>query len=296
MTHMKSLGLKVIATAILGLSLVGFGGGDGNGSSSSRGGDTTPTEPTTNIGRFVDSPVEGLKYSTATLSYFTDNQGRFLYKDGEIVTFKIGNFVLGSARGDKLITPLTLMGENDLNNMSKKATNIARILQSLDENSSNSGLIKIPLSLKDLNVSSIDLESDADLNTILQKAQDITSKVYVLKDSEESRLQMKKSIELYNKYEILSVGKTTRPSGTYYFLLNIPENTNIIFDRTGGLILSLDIFDTDLNPVNLYDDWNGGYHNKVKLGVSKSIPAGTYIIKSKHGDFRGSQASIIMNF
>lgn len=270
MTKVKSLGFKIIATAILGLSLIGCGGSGGSSS-----GDTTPTELATNTGAFVDSPVEGLQYSTTTLSGNTDNQGRFQYKDGETVTFKIGNLELGSAKGGKLMTPLTLTGENDLNNISSKVTNIARILQSLDENSSNSGLIKIPSSLKDLEISNIDLESDADLNTILSEAQTITSKSYVLKDSATAKADMKKYIGLYNQYDIISAGYYSG-TGTKYYLLAMPKENNIIFSANwldwGSGVMHL--FDTDLNEINYFDEDNAIEKDKtVKLAV------GLYIIK-----------------
>ena len=263
MINMKILGTKVIVTAILGLSLIGCGGGD---SSSNGRGSTIPTEATTKTGTFVDSPVEGLKYSTSTLSGFTDNQGRFQYKDGETVTFKIGGLELGSAKGSELITPLTLTNESDLNNISSKSTNIARVLQSLDEEPTNSGLIKIPSSLKNLNIPSIDIESDADLNTILQKAQDITSKDYVLKDSITAKSDMKKYIELYNKYSLLGAG-TYSGKGTKYYMLTMPSDGNVDFNGNGILL-----YDTNLNPIKT----PATYFNQLK-GITPLL-AGNYII------------------
>ncbi len=262
MTKIKFLVFKVISTAILGLSLIGCGGG------SSSGEDTTPTELATNIGTFVDSPVEGLKYSTSTLSGFTDNQGRFKYKDGETITFKIGNLELGSATGGEIMTPLTLTGENDLDNISSKATNIARILQSLDENSSNSGLIKIPSSLKDLDFPDIDLESEADLNSALAKAQNITSKSYILKDSINTKNDMRLYIDLYNKYDTINVG-TYSGVGIKYYLLQMPSSGNILTNITSATAF---IYDLDLNP---YKDEQGQYHF---VGL-KTLISGLYIIK-----------------
>jgi len=270
MTNIKSLGLKVIATAILGLSLVGCGGGSGGLSDE---GTPTDTTPATYTGTFVDSPVQGLQYSTATLSGITDNQGRFNYKDGETVTFKIGNLFLGSAIGGNVVTPLTLNGESDLNNIGVKATNIARILQSLDENPSNSALIKIPSSLKDLDVSNIDLEADADLGTVLQEAQNITSKPYILKDSTTAKADMKKSIGLYNKYDYLWENKNLITEE--YYLFNMPSDGNIIFTETG---ISANLLDTNLNQIDLYN--NGGYTDgRIYSGESVSLTAGTYILR-----------------
>ena len=256
MKIIKSLGLKVIATTILGFSLIGCGGGV------SSSGDSI--EITVNTGTFVDSPVEGLKYETVTLSGFTDNQGRFQYKDGEIVTFKIGNLELGSAAGEELMTPLTLTGESNLNNISSKATNIARILQSLDENSSNTGLIKIPLSLKNLDISNIDLESDADLGTILSEAQTITSKSYTLKDSTTAKADMKKYITLFSQYKILKNDIYTG-EGSSYFLLNMSRNGNIDITSNGNM--RTDIYDVNMSHISY--DYTG----------NRTLDSGQYIVK-----------------
>jgi para-nitrobenzyl esterase len=140
---------KKILTSLAFSSLLffnGCGGASGSSSDNDGGGGSLAT----NTGTFVDSPVQGLRYETSSLSGYTNSVGQFQYKTGETVTFKIGNLELGSAKGGLIMTPLTLTGESDLNNISSKAANIARILQSLDENSSNNGLIKLPSSLKDL--------------------------------------------------------------------------------------------------------------------------------------------------
>ncbi|MGK0256010.1 MAG: hypothetical protein ACI81I_000619, partial [Arcobacteraceae bacterium] len=230
---------------------------------------------------FVDSPVEGLKYSTSTLSGFTDNQGRFQYKDGELVTFKIGNLELGSAAGGELMTPLTLTGESDLNNISSKATNIARILQSLDENSSNSGLIKISSSLKDLNVSNIDLEADADLGTILSEAQRITSKTYVLKDSASAKADMKKYIGLYNQYTLLK-SNSLFENGTNMYLLRVPNSSKIsfAFNYMGSKV---SIYDIDLNLI--MDSYSGGF--------IADLEQGTYLVQLKIQDKQWSSGDYV---
>jgi hypothetical protein len=71
--------------------LTGCGGG---GSS-----DVTPApaEPLVQEGIFVDSPVEGIHYITDTQEGFTDSTGRFLYMDGEIISFHVGDLAIGSA-------------------------------------------------------------------------------------------------------------------------------------------------------------------------------------------------------
>jgi cytochrome c-type protein NapB len=159
---------------------------------------------TSETGVFIDSPVEGLKYKTLTYSGFTNYKGEYQYKKGEVIKFYLGNLELGSSVGRETITPLTICGESDLNNISSKATNIARILQTLDNNSSNGTKLLIPTRLNDLDISSLNLENEADLNTILQKAQDKTSVNYVLISAENANKEMKKYIE----YVVTSLPET----------------------------------------------------------------------------------------
>ncbi len=264
----KTISLKIITTIILGFGMISCGGSGGGGGSD--GGGTTA--PTTNTGIFIDSPVQGIQYSTPTLSGTTDNQGIFQYKDGEIVTFKIGNLVLGNATGESVITPLTLVGESDLDNIGTKATNIARLLQSLDENSSNVASIKIPYSLKNLDISNIDLGSEDDLNAILTEAQSITSKVYTLKDSTTAKAEMKKFIKYYDRYSSVENKSYTKKGATFLkFCVGNNEKLNISFN---GGYADIKIYDIDLNLLRSYEG-SGGYGSEVL----KSFSNNNYIIR-----------------
>ena len=82
-----------IFTIILILTL--FQGCNGSGSSNTDTNSSETTDinssnnviPNTLIGKFIDLPVEGLKYSTITHSDYTNSLGEFSYKAGEIITF-----------------------------------------------------------------------------------------------------------------------------------------------------------------------------------------------------------------
>ncbi len=176
----------------ISLSIMGCGGSDS--SSNSTGQTATQAE----IGVFIDSPVEGLHYSTLTLSGYTNKSGEFYYRRGEQIRFSIGNLELGRAYAASMMSPLSLSGENDLNNIGVKATNIARILQTLDNNSTDGMRLIIPTSLRDLKAADINLESEADINALLLKAEEITSVNYILKDSDTARDTMKYYIQNYN--------------------------------------------------------------------------------------------------
>lgn len=176
----------------IGLSLViGIGvSGCGGGSSSS-------TTAETLTGTFVDAPVEGLSYSTASQKGLTDGNGIFKYKNGETITFKLGTLELGSVPAKRIVTPLTLAGDTSLNSISVKATNIARLLQSLDSDQSDTSKITLDTKLGDMNLTNIDLASEIDLNTIVSEAQNVTFSSYTLKSSENAKNVMISFLQKY---------------------------------------------------------------------------------------------------
>jgi hypothetical protein len=92
-------------------------------------------------GIFYDSPVEGLEFHTQTLSGTTNKKGEFQYRYGETITFSSGNLIIGSASGNKRLTPADMAIEvnGDIKKLrNQKVTNIARFIQSLDGNVENS--------------------------------------------------------------------------------------------------------------------------------------------------------------
>ncbi|MCF6330625.1 MAG: hypothetical protein L3I99_03660 [Sulfurimonas sp.] len=156
---------------------------------------STDTNINANEGAFIDSPVKGLRYTTDKLSGYTDDQGKFLYMTGETVSFFLGDLKLGEAIGQKIITPLTLNKEYNLNNIGIKATNIARILQTLDNDPLNGAKLVINSELRNLKISGLDLKSEADINTIITKAQDLTNVNYILVNSTMAQNEMKNYLE-----------------------------------------------------------------------------------------------------
>lgn len=91
---------------------------------------------------FIDSPVTGLEFYSATQSGITDSNGNFIYKNGETVTFHIGNLYFGSAKPKNgKITPLDLVGTNNISD--KRVVRILRTLQTLDSDGNPSNGITI---------------------------------------------------------------------------------------------------------------------------------------------------------
>lgn len=116
-------------------------------------------EPTVLTGVFKDGAVEGLNFETATQSGRTNANGEFSYVEGETVTFKIGDLVLGSALGQELVTPITLAQTLDANATieSPESQNIAAFLQTLDLDGDESNGITISEDLaNNIGISTLD--------------------------------------------------------------------------------------------------------------------------------------------
>ena len=154
---MKMLSLAVITALGLGFN--------GCGSSSSDTDTQTITTDNTQIGTFIDAPVKGLSYKTATQSGLTDENGSFKYISGETVEFKLGNLSLGNTTATSIVTPYTISDNNTT------ATNIAMLLQNFDSNRSDTAILDLS-KLKDYNFSNINLNSsnsdvESQLTTLL---------------------------------------------------------------------------------------------------------------------------------
>ncbi|MBF0185858.1 MAG: putative Ig domain-containing protein, partial [Magnetococcales bacterium] len=124
-------------------------------------------------GVFLDSAVEGIQYHTATLRGVTDQNGGFIFREGETVSFAIGGIQLGSTNpratdsGLTFVTPGTLAQAavaGDVDKQKMVTSNILRLLQTLDTDNNPSNGITIAQSV---------LEAAAD--SAAAKAIDITS-------------------------------------------------------------------------------------------------------------------------
>ena len=117
------------------------------------------TETDVLIGVFIDSPVEGVSYMTETQSGTTNSAGEFFYIAGENVTFSIGTLEFPTVPAATQITPVDLAQGSP--SPSETITNIAVLLQSLDEDGNASNGITIPESAA-ASAAPVDLFADVD--------------------------------------------------------------------------------------------------------------------------------------
>jgi para-nitrobenzyl esterase len=83
------------------------------------------------IGKFIDSAVSGLDYTTDSGSGTTNIAGEFAYHEGQLVSFAIGELPLGEAEGASVLTPLAItMGASAA--ADQRVNNKLVLLQTLD--------------------------------------------------------------------------------------------------------------------------------------------------------------------
>ena len=92
------------------------------------------TPPDLLAGEFRDGPFAGLGYQTPSREGVTDEEGRFLYRPGEEVTFLIGSLIIGTAAAAPHLTLASLHGGDaggkpDIDR--PETVNRARFVQSL---------------------------------------------------------------------------------------------------------------------------------------------------------------------
>lgn len=124
--------IQLLATTLFTLVLSACGG-----SSSS---------PSTQTGVFLDDAVEGLRYETATQNGMTDANGTFKYQSGETIRFYVGDILIGEASASDVMTPVNLV-PNAVDETNQTVTNIARFLQTLDDDGDPTNGIKISSSV-----------------------------------------------------------------------------------------------------------------------------------------------------
>jgi len=135
-------------------------------------------EGTYKIGYFIDSPVEGLEYSSITFAGVTDSQGGFYYNGNEEMTFFLGGVVIGRINAQRIVTPVDLGGVL-ADTSSTRVINIARFLQSLDDDFIAANGIRIPEEVREalqgirVDFNNPELDNDAGVKELFDRLNDM---------------------------------------------------------------------------------------------------------------------------
>ena len=108
----------------------------------SEGGGDSFTTVSLSTGKFIDSAVAGLSYTTSSQSGTTDANGSFQYKSGETVTFKLYGQQILAAPGHSTLTPF------DTSNTSLNvdySINLIKFLMAINTDSNPNNGITLPV-------------------------------------------------------------------------------------------------------------------------------------------------------
>lgn len=290
------------------LLLTACGGGGGGDSVAIGGGETVLN------GQFMDSPVSGIRYVTETRSGITDRSGHFEYVEGETVTLFIGEQILGDAPGAALISLFDVVdGASPLVGTALEATlmklqryryrypagytpgyayraqrgpnfatvvNLARLLQTLDEDGDPDNGIEIPADVAALfAANSVDFNQhweDFTHDRGVRKALSEAKSRGLLDGARQIRKPWRAMAHLYASLGIDSEVRavTGRESADYGYL----STSDSTYDAEGKLIRLESDYDgdsyTDETTLFAYDD-NG---NVIRSEVQRSREAPGYSI------------------
>ncbi|HEH9439064.1 TPA: hypothetical protein SIA39_001017 [Aeromonas sobria] len=200
------LALSVV-TALSSMVLAGCGGGDDGASTDNGGNGGNATKPALTA-TFIDSAVAGLNYTCGNYTALTNEQGQFLFNDGDTCAFKLGSIQLGATqvkKGQTIVTPYTIAEKGD----KERAIRIAALLQTMDAdgNPSNGITLKVEDVVKLGNTIRFDNDDafNTSLNEALKQAQ-IDKKVV---DTTAAKAHMNASLAVINGQSV-AVDKVLR--------------------------------------------------------------------------------------
>lgn len=157
--------VAMLVSVAMGLSACGGGGGGGGA--------------ITSQGQFQDSAVEGLSYAAGGLTGETDAQGTFFFPLGASVQFSIGGIKLPVATAKTVMTPVDLVpGARD--EIDLTVTNIARLLQTLDDDGDPSNGITITEAVRNgaagrsIDFGVTDFENDGNVQIVVSELTALT--------------------------------------------------------------------------------------------------------------------------
>ena len=218
-----------IAAMFMALFLAGCGGGDGDADTDT---DTDNTATTSSsYAYYIDSAVSGLTYECGTQSGTTDSDGKFYFDEDSSCSFLIGDLVL------KVIDANTLDALSNGETLQETDTNIARILQTLDQDNDTSNGI------------TIDQESDT-VTAFVHYVDDSSS--YTTDGSDSSSL-----LEALNKAaneDVITIDVATELDANAHLLhtiLSDSSGTLLVGDASSAVYASLMLADSTSESLTL---------------------------------------------
>jgi len=197
---------KLIFVALTSLSLAACLAEEEAGSSSDDGSQTQNVE--VKSGYFIDSVVGNIKYKTETQSGTTSSEGLFKYKEGETVTFSVGDISLPAATAKPQITPVDMVSGGTVD--SEEVVNIARLLQTLDSDGDASNGISIEDSAHtsasgyslDFSQSTADFGSSASVSNYIAAAAAVGSSSETLETAANAKTHLTASVNALDDYVV----------------------------------------------------------------------------------------------
>lgn len=224
--------MKKVATYLLAILLAVFtvscGGGGGGGSSSSTSATTTPTSTTLiTHGTVYDDKIANLSYATNGYNSYTDLNGQFEYKSGEI-RFYLGTMFLGSVSSmpdDKKVFLSDMLNLPRGTYDNEKLIKLARILQALDSQPSNDSSILLDSDkVNEIFSSSSMSVEDFDLDTLNDNGYTVPTEEEALKEVKSTYVDEGITTTSVNKPPVANAGES----------VSISQSKGVTLDGSGS--------------------------------------------------------------
>lgn len=280
-----------------GGSSSGTGTSISSGSSATGAGSSQPPQ-TTDTGYFIDSPVAGLEFKTASQTGITGTWGTFKYVPGETVQFLLGNIVIGSVLTTKVITPIQLIKNSTAS--TTEVVNRVRFLMMLDSDNNVANGISIPASVRQaaakwsLNFASSNFDSDAasiasDLSSIYQRTVTLPS-ASVAQTHLQRNFDCAFSGVMTGSYAGSSSGKLAIILGDYTGKI-VGSGVD---DGSGGFLVG-GIINADYAFSTSLDGDSFGAHFSANLATTGNSLSGTWSLGNQSGTIKMARKTLTLS-